>query len=60
MLEITKQAIKKLLYETKRVLVVEDFDLVEELDKIANTIACVSPNERRLLSSPYELCGINF
>lgn len=60
MQELTKQAIKKLQSETNRVLVVADFDDIEALDKLAEKVAQQTPEERRLLKSPFELCGIKF
>ena len=60
MRELTKQAIQKLQKETARKLAVRDFELFEELDLIADKVAGVSKTERRLLSSPYDLCGIKF
>ena len=46
--------------ETNHVLSVEDFDLFEELDAIADQFAGVSKSERRLLNQPFDLCGIKF
>lgn len=57
---MTKEAIKKLQTETAHVITVEDFDLIEELDAIASGINGTTKQERRLLSQPYNLCGINF
>ena len=57
---MTKKAIQKLLKDTSRKLVVEDFELFSQLDKIADKVAGVSVVERRLLSQPYELCGLKF
>ena len=60
MQQMTKQAIKKLQQETGHVLTVEDCDLIEELDAIADGFAGLSKSEQRLLSQPFELCGIKF
>lgn len=57
---LTKKTIKKILTDTSHVLDVEDFDLIEELDGLARRVSGVSKRERRLLNSPFELCGINF
>lgn len=60
MQQMTKQAIKKLQSETNHAINAEDFDLIEELDAIADDFAGVSQSERRLLNQPFVLCGINF
>jgi len=60
MQEMTKQTIKRLLIDVNHALTVEDFDDIEELDALADTVAGVSASERRLLNSPFELCGIKF
>jgi len=60
MQELTKQAVKKLQSETGHVLAVADFDDIEALDKLADKVAQQTPEERRLLKSPFELCGIKF
>jgi len=60
MLEMTKKTVQKLLKESGHVLVVADFDDIEALDKLAAKVANQTPEERRLLNSPYELCGIKF
>jgi len=57
---MTKKAISKLLMDTNHVLAVADFDLIEELDKIAEGLASVSKSEQRLLNTPFVLCGIRF
>lgn len=57
---MTKKAIQKLQDETGHVLVVEDFDLIEELDGLADGFSGVSSDESRLLYQPYSLCGIKF
>lgn len=57
---LTKKTLKKIQQESGHQLAVADFDLFEELDRLAEKIAGVSPEERRLLNSPYELCGIKF
>jgi hypothetical protein len=60
MQELTKQTIQKLLLKTQHVVHVNDFDDIEALDKLANSVTGVSKIERRLLNSPFELCGILF
>ena len=60
MQQMTKEAIKTLQKKTNHALSVEDCDLIEELDAIANGFAGVTKSERRLLSTPFELCGIKF
>jgi len=60
MQKTTKQAIQKLQTETNHVLTVEDFDVIDELDALSIEISSVSKTERRLLNSPYELCGLKF
>lgn len=57
---MTKKTVAKLLAETGHALDVEDFDLIEELDSLARNMSGVSPDERRLLSSPFELCSMRF
>jgi hypothetical protein len=57
---LTKNTIKKLLKKTRHVVDVEDFDLIEELEQLALKVSGVSIRERRLLNSPFELCGIKF
>lgn len=57
---LTKEAIRKLQSQTSRAIQIEDFDLIEELDVLADEVAGVSKDERRILSQPYELCGIKF
>lgn len=57
---LTKQAIKKLSAEENHALGVEDFDDIEELDRFAQGVSGVTKHERRLLNSPFELCGIKF
>ena len=39
---LTKHAIKKLMQETNHVLTVEDFDYIEELDRLAEKASGVS------------------
>ena len=60
MQQMTKEAIKTLQKKTNHVLRVENCDLIEELDAIASGFAGVTKSERRLLSTPFELCGIKF
>jgi hypothetical protein len=60
MQELTKQAITKLLKDTSRALRVADYEDIEALDKLADKVAQQTPEERRLLKSPFELCGIKF
>jgi hypothetical protein len=60
MQELTKQAITKLLKDTSRALRVADYEDIESLDKLADKVAQQTPEERRLLKSPFELCGIKF
>ena len=57
---LTKKTIKRILKKTQHVVDVEDFDLIEELDGLAEKVAGVSLRERRLLNSPFDLCGIKF
>ena len=57
---MTKQAIQKLLKETTHQLTLDDFDLLDELDELANGFYGTSKTERRLLNQPFELCGILF
>jgi len=60
MQELTKNAIRKIQKETKHVLAVADFDDIERIEKLAETVKGVSSVERRLLMSPFELGGIKF
>jgi len=60
MLDMTKKTVQKLLDETQHAIRVEDFDRLDELDGLAAKIATQTPEERRLLKSPFELCGIKF
>lgn len=60
MQEMTKRTISKLLKDTSHALHVEDFEDIEALDKLAAKVANQSPEEKRLLGQPYELCGIKF
>jgi hypothetical protein len=60
MLQMTIAEVRKLQAETGHVLVVEDFELIEELDAVSAEVALVSPQERRLLRQPLSLCGIDF
>ena len=60
MQELTKNAISNLQRTTGHVLTVADFDDIEALDSLAEKVAGVSSIERRLLNSPFELCGIKF
>ena len=57
---LTKNAISKIMSVTGHSVGVEDFDDIEELDLLADKVAGVSRTERRLLNSPFELCGIKF
>ncbi len=61
MQELTKQAITKLLKDTSRALRVADYDEISELDKIAERVAGTPTEaERRILTQPFELCGVLF
>lgn len=60
MQELTKKTVEKLMRDTSRVIRAEDFDDIEELDKLADKVVNQSPEERRLLNQPFELCGIPF
>lgn len=60
MQELTKQTIKRIQAKTQHVVDVEDFDCIEELDRLADKVAGVTKTERRLLNSPFDLCGIKF
>lgn len=60
MRDMTKSAIKKLVSETSHALSVEDYDLIERLDLIAEKISGVSRVERRLLNQPFDVAGIRF
>ena len=60
MQELTKNAISNLQRTTGHVLTVADFDDIEALDELAQKMNGVSSVERRLLNSPFELCGIKF
>jgi len=60
MQELTKNAISNLQRTTGHVLTVADWDDLEALDSLAEKVAGVSTIERRLLNSPFELCGIKF
>ena len=60
MQELTKNAISNLQRTTGHVLSVADFDDIEALDSLAEKMNGVSSVERRLLNSPFELCGIKF
>lgn len=57
---LTKKTIKRILQKTAHVLDVEDFDCIEALDELAEKMDGVSTRERRLLNSPFDLCGIKF
>jgi hypothetical protein len=57
---LTKNTIKKLLKKTRHAVGVEDFDDIEELEQLALKVIGVSIKERRLLNSPFELCGVKF
>jgi hypothetical protein len=57
---MTKKAVQKILTSTNHALDVADFDDVEALDRLAEKISNVTPDERRLLKQPFELCGIKF
>lgn len=57
---MTKQAVKQLQTDLNRVLVVEDYDLIEKLDKAACEVTKVSKRESRLLRQPFDLCGVKF
>jgi hypothetical protein len=60
MLELTKKTVEKLLQETGHALAVADFEDIEALDRLADKVARQTPEERRLLKTPFELCGIRF
>ena len=60
MQELTKNAILNLQRTTGHVLAVKDFEDIEALDGLAEKMNGVSSVERRLLNSPFELCGIKF
>jgi hypothetical protein len=60
MLEMTKKTVEKLQKECRHVLDVADFDDIEALDKIAAKVVRQTPDERRLINQPFELCGISF
>lgn len=57
---LTKMTISKLLLETGHALTVDDFDLIEDLDALADAVSGVSKSEQRLLNQPHELCGLKF
>ena len=57
---LTKRELEKLLQPGSHALNVEDFDDIEELDRLADRVCGVSTHEHRLLSSPFELCGMVF
>jgi len=57
---LTKKTIKRILKKTAHVVDVEDFNLIEDLDRLAEKMVGVSPGERRLLSSPFDSHGIKF
>lgn len=58
--QMTKEAIRKLQTETGHALTVADFDDAEAMDKIAAKVIGQSPEDRRLLNQPFELCGVLF
>lgn len=60
MQELTKKTVTKLMKDTSRVMVAEDCELIQELDALADKVVNQSPEERRLLNQPFELCGIKF
>ena len=57
---MTKEAIKKLQSQTKHSLTIDDFDLIDKLDLVADEICRVTKRERRLLNQPVSLCGVSF
>jgi hypothetical protein len=60
MQKMTKEKVKQLQNQTSRVLTVEDFDLIEKLDRAAVEVSTVTKREYRLLNQPFNLCGVNF
>lgn len=60
MQELTKKTVAKLLKDTFHALDVADFSDIEALDALADKVVNQSPEERRLLNQPFELCGIKF
>ncbi len=57
---LTKKTVEKLLKSTSHALSVEDFDDIERLDRMAEKVAKITPEERRLLNQPFNLCGVDF
>jgi hypothetical protein len=60
MQELTKKTVAKLLKDTSHVLRVEDFELIEQLDKLAEKVVKHTPEDKRILNQPYEYFGIKF
>jgi hypothetical protein len=60
MLELTKKTVEKLQKETGHAIIVADFDDIDRLDELAAGLSKQTPDERRLLKSPFDLCGIKF
>ena len=58
MLMMTKEAIRKLQKQTSHALIVEDFDVIAELDKCAQDVVRKSSIDRRLLSCPVTVDGV--
>ena len=57
--ELTKRTVQKLLTETDHVLVVEDFDCLERLDKLACKVTDPTESENaQILAAPYYVGGI--
>jgi hypothetical protein len=57
---MTKQEIKKLQAKTNHQLTVDDLDLIESLDEAARDVSGTTKRESRILSQPFDLCGIPF
>ena len=60
MQKLTEKKVKELLRDTDHVLCIEDFPDVEALDRLAQKVCGTTRSEARLLSEPFELCGILF
>lgn len=58
--KLTKDEIGKLIDQTGHALSVDDLDLIAEFNELAGKVSGVTKSESRLLSQPFELCGIAF
>lgn len=56
----TKKAIATMMKETGHAVNAEDFDLIEQLDSIAVGFSGITQKERRIISQPFDVCGVKF